>query len=213
MAARSAAAAIAVLGIAGIGQAASASARGRCVVPRLTGLTLARASVRAGRVGCQFHRTGARLRQAGVQTVARQSPAAGRRAPSVTVWANPLCFGIAAYPPAIKEPLVTAGPTELVSGFFLVGGPLVPFSSPHCSRPAPEPGAGTVVVTGGSGVVVAMQSSTRGHLVTIPLAPGTYSVSGTFKDASFNGVHPKRTQQIVIPAGDTIRQDFFLDVP
>lgn len=207
------AAAIAVLSVAAVSQANSASARQRCRVPRLTGLTFERASVRARRSGCQFHATGAAVRLAFVQTVARQSPAVGRRAASVTVWLNPLCFGTGLYPPAIKEPLVTAGPTELVSGFFLVGGPLTPFSTRHCLRPVPVPGAGKIVVTDASGGVVATQTSTRGHLVKIPLRPGSYTILGTFKDASINGVHPKVTQQVVITPGDTIRQDFFLSVP
>ena len=206
------AAAIAAFSVGAIGEATSASARQPCRVPRLTGLTFERARVRARRAGCQFHRAGAALKLALVQTVARQSPAAGDRAASVTVWTNPLCFGSAAYPPAIKEPLVTAGPTELVSGFFLVGGPLIRFSTQHCSRPRPVPEAGTVEVKNASGVV-AIQASTRGHFVKIPLPPGTYTISGTFKDASFNGVHPAKTQQVTITPGDTVRQDFFLDVP
>jgi hypothetical protein len=132
---------------------------------------------------------------------------------TVTVRLNPFCSGTAAYPPAIKEPLVTAGPTELVSGFFIVGGPLTLFSRPHCSRPPPVTGAGSVAVTDASGVVVARQTSARGQLVKIPLPPGTYTVSGTFRDAGFNGVHPEKTQQVTIPPADTVRQDFFLDVP
>ena len=207
------AAAIAALSVAAVSQMNSASARQRCRVPRLTGLTLERARVRATRAGCQLHSTGAAVKLALVQTVARQSPAAGRRAASVTVWLSPLCFGMALYPPAIKEPHVTAGPTELVSGFFLVGGPLTPFSTRHCSRPAPVPGPGKVVVTDAAGGVAATQTSTRGHLVKIPLRPGTYTISGTFNDASINGVHPKVTQQVVIAPAGTTRQDFFLNVP
>jgi hypothetical protein len=131
----------------------------------------------------------------------------------VSVWLNPFCTGTAAYPPAITEPLVTAGPTELVSGFFLVGGPLTFFSRPHCSRPPPVPESGNVVVKDASGVVVATRASTGGHFVKIPLPPGTYTISGTFQEASFNGRHPERTQQVTIPPGDSVRQDFFLDVP
>jgi hypothetical protein len=205
-------AAIAAVSVAAIGHVTTASARPSCRVPQLTGLTFERARVRAKRAGCQLRRTGAALKVASIQTIARQSPAAGRHAESVTVRLNPLCLGSAAYPPAIKEPLVRAGPTELVSGFFLVGGPLVRFSTRHCSRPAPEPEAGTVQVSDASGVV-ATQTSTQDHLVKLPLPPGTYTISGTFTEASFNGVHPEKTQQIVIPPGDTVRQDFFLDVP
>jgi hypothetical protein len=207
------AAAMTVSTAAVLSQETSASARQRCRVPRLTGLTLRRAGVRVERAGCQLHTAGASVERASVQTVSRQSPAAGRRAASVTVWLNPICFGAALYPPAITEPRLTAGPTELVSGFFLVGGPLREFSSRHCSRPAPVSGAGRVVVTNASGIIVATQTSARGHLVKILLHPGTYTVSGTFKDASINGAHPKVTQQIVIRPGDTTRQDFLLNVP
>ena len=193
--------------------AAGAPAGSTCRVPRLTGLTLETARGAATRAGCQLRRKGAVLKLASVQTVGRQTPAPGHRAASVTVWTNPLCFGIAAYPPAFKEPRPTAGRTELVSGFFLVGGPLVRFSTRHCSRPPSVPEAETVVVTDASGIVVARQSSHQGDFVKVPLAPGTYKVSGTFNEASFNGVHPKKIQQVVIPSGEAVRQDFFLDVP
>ncbi len=73
---------------------------------------------------------------------------------------------------------MTPGPTALVSGFFVVGGPAIPFSDPHCWRPAPTPGAGTVAVTNPSGGVVATQTSVAGVLVKIPLAPGTYTITG-----------------------------------
>jgi len=204
---------IAGLIVAAIDGATNAPARETCRVPRLTGLTLETARGAATRAGCRLHRTGAVLKLASVQTVGRQTPAPGHRAASVTVWTNPLCFGIAAYPPAFKEPRPTAGRTELVSGFFLVGGPLVRFSTRHCSRPPSVPEAGTVVVTDASGIVVARQSSHQGDFVKVPLAPGTYKVSGTFNEASFNGVHPKKIQQVVIPSGEAVRQDFFLDVP
>jgi hypothetical protein len=184
-----------------------------CRVPRLVGLTFKKAKLRAERAGCQLQQAGPAVKRPIVQTIARQSPAAGRRAASLTVWLNPLCFGAALYGPTIKEPRATAGPTELVSGFFLRGGPLRQFSSRHCFRPAPPPGAGTVVVRDTTGNVVATQTSSRGRFVTIPLPPGAYTITGTFSDASVNGVQPEVTQQIMIPAGKTIRQDFFLDLP
>jgi hypothetical protein len=59
-----------------------------------------------------------------------------------------------------------------------------------------------------SGDVVATQASTRGQFVKLPLPPGTYTISGTFTDANFNGEHAVITQQVVIPPGETIRQDF-----
>jgi hypothetical protein len=64
-----------------------------------------------------------------------------------------------------------------------------------------------------SGAVVATQTSIDGHFVEIPLPAGSYKVTGTFLDATDNGVHPKKTEAVVIPPGDTVRQDFFLSIP
>jgi hypothetical protein len=199
---------------------ASASARpvvrvGRlCHVPRLTGLALSVARERAERAGCRLRVKGAALEEAQVQTVERQSPAGGGRSSSrVTVWLNPFCRREAAYGPELKEPLVTPGPTELVSGFFLVGGPLDHrFSDPGCKLPTPSPGAGTVEVTSTSGAVVATQTSTSGHFVEIPLPAGSYTITGTFLGATINGVHPREPEAVVIPPGHTVRQDFFLNI-
>src|ERR1700740_1475413 len=92
-----------------------------CRVPRLAGLTLAAARVRASHAGCKLRVKGAPLERATVQTVERETPAAGRRASRVTVWLNPFCRGEAAYGPGIKEPVLIVGPTRLVTGFYLVG--------------------------------------------------------------------------------------------
>jgi hypothetical protein len=184
-----------------------------CHVPRLTRLTLDVARQRAAHAGCKLRMKGAALKQTSIQTVERQSPAAGRRSANVTVWLNPLCRGGAAYGPSIKEPTVTNGSTKLVSGFYLVGGPLRQFSVPHCKRPEPLPGAGIVEVTNASGVVLAMKTSTRGNFVEIPLSAGSYTIRGTFLDATVNGAHPKQTESVVISSGHTVRQDFFLSIP
>jgi hypothetical protein len=185
-----------------------------CRAPRLTGLTLSVARKRAARVGCKLRVKGAVLEEADVQTVERQSPARGGRSASVTVWLNPYCRREAAYGPEFKEPVVRPGPTELVSGFFLVGGPDDrQFSDPGCKLPAPSPGAGTVEVTNVSGGVVATQTSTSGHFVEIPLPAGSYTITGTFLGATINGVHPQESESIVIPSGHSVRQDFFLNIP
>lgn len=182
-------------------------------MPRLTGLTLTVARERAAHASCRLRVKGAVREEAAVQTVERQSPAHGRRSSNVTVWLNPLCHGGAAYGPGLQEPVVTQGPAELVSGFYLDGGPLVVFSDRGCKRPAPIPDAGMVEVTSASGAVVATQTSTRGHLVEIPLPPGSYTITGTFLDATINGVNPKQSESVVIPSGETVREDFFLSVP
>ena len=109
---------------------------------------------------------------------------------------------------------MTPGPTELVSGFYLVGGPdSRRFSTPGCRLPEPPPGSGTVEVLNASGALVAMQTSGYGHFVEIPLPPGTYTANGTFLGATVNGVHPKEAESVVIPPGRTVRQDFFLSIP
>jgi hypothetical protein len=192
----------------------SAHAHGRCRVPRLTRLTLSEVRVRARRAGCALRLEGARPEQANVQTVQRQSPAAGVRSARVTVWIGRACYGSAAYGPGIQEPAVKPGPTELISGFYIAGGPLVRFSSPGCRRPEPPPQAGTVeVIDPATGAVIATQTSVDGVFVQIPLPAGKYTVRVTFLDATLNGAHPSETLSVSIPAGDSVRQDFVLPVP
>jgi hypothetical protein len=69
------------------------------------------------------------------------------------------------------------GPTELITGLYLVGGPALPYSTPHC-RPKPgTPAPGTIeVVRRPGGTLVASRTVTRGRLVTFRLAPGRYRV-------------------------------------
>lgn len=186
---------------------------GKCRVPRLTGLTLIVARKRAAHAACKLRVKGARLEEAAVQTVERQAPNTRGRTVDVTVWINPSCRREADYAPEIKEPVVTPGPTELVSGFYLVGGPdSRRFSTPGCRLPAPRPGSGTVDVLNANGAVVTTQTSEYGHFLEIPLPPGSYTLDGTFLDATSNGVHPKKTESLVIPSGHTVRQDFFLSI-
>jgi hypothetical protein len=201
------------IGTAAMSTAARTSARAHaCRVPRLTGATFEIARLRAARDRCALHVKGAALQEASVQTVARQLPTSGGRSSSVTVWLNPLCNGEAAYGPDIKEPVVTKGPTELVSGFYLVGGPLLPFSAPRCKRPAPPPGAGKMEVIDASGALVATRTASPGHFVRIRLPAGSYTIRGTFLNATENGVHPQATESLVIPPARTVRQDFFLGI-
>jgi hypothetical protein len=55
---------------------------------------------------------------------------------------------------------------------------------------------------------------TSGHLATIPLPPGTYSIQGTFAGATINE-HPGESfpMTVQILPGQTVRQDAFLPVP
>jgi hypothetical protein len=190
----------------------AANPGGACHAPFLEGLTFRLARVLTGRAGCRIRVKGNPLTMAGIQTVARQSPAAGAVAFTVTVWLDRACQRGGGGGPELHEPEVTAGPTKLVSGFYLVGGPAPHyFSAPRCPRP--PPGAGTVEVIDPSGAVIATQTSTRGKFVEIALPAGSYTIRGTFLNAAINGVHPTRSESLVIPAGHSVRQDFILSIP
>ncbi len=193
----------------------AANPGGTCHAPLLEGLTFKLARVIAGRAGCKIRVKGNPLALARIQTVARQSPAAGGVASTVTVWLNRVCRKGGDAGPEIHEPDITVGPTKLVSGFYVVGGPPPHyFSAPKCPRhPEPPPGAGTLEVIDASGAVVATQTSVARQFVEIPLPAGSYTIRGTFLDATSNGVHPTKSESVVIPAGHTVRQDFVLSVP
>jgi len=186
-----------------------------CRIPRLTGLVLSVARERAAKAGCSIRLAGAHVEAPGVQTIRRQAPHGGRHGRFVTVWVNPVCSGSALEGSGISEPLITAGPTELISGLYIVGGPHRLWSEPRCAPRPGEPGAGTITVRDpANGAIVASQTMTRGHLATIPLAPGTYTIQGTFGDATINGQQGESFPQTVeIPPGKTVRQDVFLNVP
>ena len=199
-----------------VGAGNSAAAGGGCHAPLLEGLTFKLARAIAERAGCGIRVKGSPVTRAQTQTVARQSPAAGGVTSSVIVWLNPVCRkGGGKVAPEIHEPHIKAGPTELISGFYLVGGPPPHyFSAPKCPRhPEPPPGAGTVEVLDANGAVLATQTSVASHFVEIPLAPGSYTIRGTFLGATRDGTHPTENETVVIPAGHTVRQDFLLDVP
>jgi hypothetical protein len=186
-----------------------------CRVPRLTGLVLSAARERSAQAGCRIRLEGARVQAPGVQTIRRQTPRSGRHGRVVTVWVNPVCRGSAAAGPGIGEPLLTTGPTELITGLYIVGGPLRSWSEPRCKLRPGEPGAGTVTVRdSASGSIVASQTVTGGHLATIHLTPGTYTIQGTFANATINS-QPGRSlpTTVEIQAGKTVRQDVFLNVP
>ena len=194
---------------------AHAHAASVCRVPRLAGLVLSVARKRAAKAGCRIRLQGAHVTTPQVQTIRTQTPRAGRHGRVVTVWVSPLCSGMGAEGPDINEPRVTAGPTELVSGLYVVGGPLALWSEPRCTPHPGEPGAGTITVRDPvNGAVVASQTVTRGHLATIPLAPGTYTIQGTFGSATINEQPGQSFPATVeIPPGKTVRQDVFLNVP
>jgi hypothetical protein len=151
-----------------------------CLTPRLVGLTEQAAMRTARAAGCIVYLAGARLKQATVQTIAGQAPAPGTRGVAVRLMLNPLCFGSALPGPPHDEGM-RPGPTELISGLYLVGGPALPYSSPGCRRKPGKtetPAPGTIdVLDPAGGTLVASRTVKRGRLVTFRLAPGRYRVS------------------------------------
>jgi hypothetical protein len=127
------------------------------------------------------------------------------------VWLVAECAEMGAPDPPDGEPFVTVGPTELVSGLYIAGGPFEIF--PGRCRPG-TPGAGTVAaIDPASGATVASATVAKGHLATIPLAPGNYTIDGTFADATVAGVPMMISLSVTIPAGRTVRQDVVASVP
>jgi hypothetical protein len=186
-----------------------------CRVPRLTGLVVSVARERAVKAGCGVRLEGTLVTDPHTQTIRRQAPGDGQRGRVVSVWVNPVCHGEALAGPDISEPQVTSGPTELISGLYVVGGPLGMWSEPHCKPRPGKPGPGTITVReAATGTVVATQTVAAGDLATIPLAPGSYTIQGTFGNATINE-HPGESfpKTVQIEAGRTIRQDVFLNVP
>jgi len=191
---------------------ARAHASGSCREPRLEGLTLAKARVRAGLAGCLVHVVNGQIpADEPMQLIARQKPAAGSERRSIDVWLVPLCRQTAAPGPPAGEPIRKAGPTELVSGIFLDGGPLV--LRPTCSPGRPS--AGTIrIVNPTSGATVASSTVATGKLATFPLPPGTYTIEGTVANATSESmpIHT-RPETVTIRAGVTVRQDAVADLP
>lgn len=127
------------------------------------------------------------------------------------MWLVTECAETGAPGPPAGEPLATAGPTELISGLYLAGGPFEVFPGP-CRQGTSE--AGTIVVLDpASGATVASATIATGKLATIPLAPGTYTIDGTFADATVNGAEMTSSSSVTITAGETVRQDIVASVP
>ena len=105
-----------------------------------------------------------------------------------------------------NEPVYRSGPTMLVTGLYIQGGPVPP---PPCKPQPRGPYAGTVRVTDPrTGRVVARQSVRDGHLAHIRLAVGRYKVTG-----HFSGGATAPAVKVRVRAGRRVRQDIFEDVP
>lgn len=108
--------------------------------------------------------------------------------------------------PPRGEPFVKySRATELVSGLYLDGGPLR--RSKRCRRGEPSPGTITVSDPA-TAKVVAQVPVSEGHLARIRLAPGTYTITGTFAKAFRNNQRIQtRPRTVTIAAHTTVRQD------
>lgn len=100
-----------------------------------------------------------------------------------------------------------SGPTELVGGLYIQGGPVPP---PPCKPQPRGPYAGKITVANAkAGAVVARQRVASGHLAHIKLSPGRYKLSGRMS----GGGPTTGSPTITIRRGYKTRQDLFEDVP
>jgi hypothetical protein len=121
------------------------------------------------------------------------------------------CRRSAAPGPPHGEPFIRRGPTSLVSGLFLDGGPLRRHSS--CRSGTPSPGTIEVLDPTNAHLIV-LQHVPTGKLANIRLAPGRYLVRGTFANATSNG---KAIQTlpvgVLIRAYQIVRRDVVANIP
>jgi hypothetical protein len=165
------------------GATAAAPGQQGCVAPDVVGVSLAMARQALSASGCavqvrqlpahgQFVTPGS---PDGRQIVATQSPPAGGHAGGVRISLQPLCAQPAQPGPDARGPTSSQGPTELVSGLFLAGGPVL--TSPHCRHGVPSNGVLTVTTAGGH--QVARRAVHAGRFGVFPLKPGAYMLVGT----------------------------------
>ncbi len=158
-----------------------------CVAPDVVGVNLAMARRALNASGC-----GVAVRQLpghgpyvtpsgpdGRQLVDRQSPAGGGRTRAVTLFLEPLCAQPAQPGPKHDGAEQRRGPTELVAGVYLQGGPLR--TSARCRNALPE--GGTLTVSSSAGNVLASRRVREGHFAVFPLAPGSYVLAGSVSRA------------------------------
>lgn len=185
----------------------------RCRVPPFAGPLLG-VVIQGSIAGCSLRSRGAAITDPRLQTVQAQLPAAGAIAPTVTLTVNPTCARSALSGPPAGEPLVTPGPTRLVAGLFLVGGPLLPFSTPQCAYPPEPPWAGSITIMNAAATIVETKTVAQGELATFDVPAGTYTISGTFASATDNDQPIRATPATVtVASGTTVRQDIGSDVP
>lgn len=136
----------------------------------------------------------------GRQLVGAQSPGAGARTGSVTLSLRPLCSQPSAPGPDTHGASVAKGPTELVSGVFLEGGPLR--ISARCRHGRPSPGVLTVMRT--DGTTISTRSVRAGRYGVFPLKPGSYLISGALAG---KGSPPATALPVTVVAHSTTHLD------
>lgn len=186
-----------------------------CIAPDVVGVSLAMARNALSSSGCEVQ-----IRQLpphgefltpsspdGRQIVAFQSPRAGGRTGGVTVSLKPLCARPSQPGPDTLGPTSSKGPTELVAGLFLAGGPVV--TSPRCPRGTPS--GGVLTVTSADGQPVARRAVRAGRFGVFPLKPGSYVLAGTVSGPP--GGRRTAPQPVTIAAHRTTRLNVVADVP
>jgi hypothetical protein len=187
----------------------AATASRTCHAPRLTGLTVATARAKARVAGCPLRLTGARLQMPTIQTIHTQSVRPGRVAKVVTVSVNPLCPGALNIGPPPGEPIVKSGPTELISGLFIVGGAFIYRSAPNCKVFVGKSSGGTITITNSVGTVFANNMALApGQLLYVNVPAGSYTITGVFSGGEKAG-----PTTVTVASGEIVRQDLVLDVP
>jgi hypothetical protein len=180
-----------------------------CHAPRLTGLTVTVARRHANVAGCDVRLVGAKLQVPQIQTIRTQNVRPGRVTRVVTLSVNPLCSGAADNGPPAGEPIIKPGPTELISGLFIEGGPPLLRSAPHCKVAAEKSSPGWITVTNAAGTVIVYKMElTTGQLLHVKVPAGRYAITGVL--SVNNKVGPVTVN---VPAGKTVRQDLTLDAP
>jgi len=179
-----------------------------CRAPSVVGLTVTAARARAASSGCQLRLVGATVKMPMIQTIGSQATPPGRTTRLLTAAVNPLCASSANPGPPPGEPLVTPGPTELVTGLFIEGGPLVLRSARSCKALVGKSSAGTITVANSAGTDIADNAVAAGQLLEVALSPGTYTVSGVFANGMTVG-----PMSVTVPSGEVVRQDLVLPVP
>ena len=123
----------------------------------------------------------------------------------MTVSLRPLCQQPAQPGPDSRRPVSSSGPTELVAGLYLEGGPVQ--TSPHCRHGTPS--SGILTVTTPDGRIVTRRAVRAGRFAVFPLKPGRYLLAGSVAGPGQPQVEP---QPVTIAAHRTTRLNVVADV-